>query len=143
VFDGADPVETDWGEWVINTRDGGFAASGIADYRPAYLIKTDSMGLVYNAVSERGPSPLTDDVLTAEPNPFQRVVNIRCGTALSGTPSLNVYDASGRMVRQLPSGLSATWDGKDADGRLVPAGTYFIEARTRTDRRLVKVLLTR
>ena len=57
VFDGLTEV-IDFGYWVVNTHDGGFAASGEADAGPAYLMKTDSMGLVYNAVSERGPSPI-------------------------------------------------------------------------------------
>jgi hypothetical protein len=36
-----------------------------------------------------------------------------------------------------------SWNGADAHGRLLAAGTYFIEARTATLRQRVKVLLTR
>jgi hypothetical protein len=143
LFDGLEPGVEDFGEWVICTRDGGFAVSGIADYLPAYLIKTDSMGTVYNAVSEGMPSLLQDDMLTAEPNPFRQVVSIRCGAAPAGMPSLSVYDAAGRMVRQLPAARSAVWDGRDRSGRRLPAGAYFIEARTGADRRVVQVLMAR
>jgi hypothetical protein len=142
-YDGVDPSVSDQGYWVVNTRDGGFAVSGIADYRPAYLIKTDSMGVVYTAVGERGPGQLRDDALTAEPNPFHRVVNIRCGAGLRELPQLSVYDAAGRMVRRLPSAWSTSWDGRDGSGQLLPAGTYFVEACARSERRLVRVLLMR
>jgi hypothetical protein len=143
LFDGLTGTE-DYGEWVVNTRDGGFAVSGIADYHPAYLIKTDSMGLVYSAVSEGAPALLIDDMLTAEPSPFRRVVNIRCGeTALHDPPQLSVYDAAGRMVRKLPSAWSTTWDGRGGNGQLLPAGTYFIEARVGAQRRVARVLLAR
>jgi len=151
-FDGLDPTVTDFGDWVITTRDHGFAAGGTAEAGAVYLIKTDSMGQVYNAMSERGPAPLQDAMLIAEPTPFRRVVNIRLGPGtgtvfLNGkpcqSPALSVYDAAGREVRKLPFRLSATWDGRDDGGHLLPAGAYFIEARTQYERRQVKVLLAR
>jgi hypothetical protein len=144
LFDAVYPELEDWGYWVINTHDGGFAACGTADQdRYAYLIKTDSLGLVYTAVSEHGPGQLRDDLLTAEPNPFRRIVNIRCGPGLAGTLSLNIFDAAGRVVRRLPSARDATWDGRDESGRLLPAGAYFIEARAGSERRVAQVLLAR
>ncbi len=91
---------------------------------------------------EPAPGPVA--ALDAWPNPFRRTVRIQCGSALGREPpQLSVYDAAGRMVRRLPSVLSTTWDGRSSSGRLLPAGTYFIEARTRSDRRLVKVLMAR
>jgi len=151
-YDGLDSAVHDNAYWVVNTRDGGYAISGIADERPAYLIKTDSMGVVYVGVSERENNLLTDDVLTAEPNPFRRLVNIRLGPGtgtvfLNGkpcqSPALTVYDASGRLVQRLPSVRNGTWDGRDRNGRLLPAGAYFIEARAGSKRRVVQVLVTR
>jgi hypothetical protein len=76
------------------------------------------------------------------PNPFRLRAQIRYG--LSGeVPRLSVYDRSGRMVRQLPASRIATWDGRDSHGRRLPAGAYFIEARTASERSLAKVILTR
>jgi flagellar hook assembly protein FlgD len=46
-------------------------------------------------------------------------------------------------VRQLPAARSAVWDGRDRSGRRLPAGAYFIEARTGADRRVVQVLMAR
>jgi len=91
---------------------------------------------------EAAPGPVGG--LDAWPSPFRRVVNVRCGGAFAQVrPQLSVYDASGRMVRRLPSVWSTTWDGRSSDGQLVPTGTYFIEARAQSERRLVKVLLAR
>jgi hypothetical protein len=76
------------------------------------------------------------------PNPFRSLAQIRYG-GVGELPRLCVYDVEGRMVRQLPSAHSAAWDGRDQRGRSLPAGTYFIEARTNTDRSSSKVLLMR
>ncbi|MGH7339779.1 MAG: hypothetical protein ACREKH_04745, partial [Candidatus Rokuibacteriota bacterium] len=46
----------------------------------------------------------------------------------SSPPSLLVFDARGRLVRTLPAvSESATWDLRDTDGRLVPAGVYWAQ----------------
>ena len=91
---------------------------------------------------EPAPGPVAG--LDVWPSPFRRVVRIQCGSALGHEPpQLSVYDAAGRMVRRLPSAWSTTWDGRSSSGQLLPAGTYFIEARTQTERRLVKVLMAR
>jgi flagellar hook assembly protein FlgD len=45
---------------------------------------------------------------------------------------LAVYDVQGRVVAQLMDGVqragrhSHRWDGRDHQGRLLPAGTYFL-----------------
>jgi hypothetical protein len=98
------------------------------------------------AVAIAGVQPAPGPVagLDVWPSPFRRTVRIQCGSTLGHEPpQLSVYDASGRMVRRLPSVWSTTWDGRNGSGQLLPAGAYFIEARTRADRRLVKVLLAR
>jgi hypothetical protein len=76
------------------------------------------------------------------PNPFRLVTQIRYGAG-GGLPQLNVYNVAGRIVRQLPAARIAAWDGRDQRGRRLPAGTYFVEARTQSERRLAKVLLAR
>jgi hypothetical protein len=76
------------------------------------------------------------------PNPFRLHTQIRYGAG-GGLPRLSVYDVTGRIVRQLPAARIAAWDGRDSRGRRLPAGTYFIEARTQSERRLAKVILTR
>jgi hypothetical protein len=132
LFDGLDPQLEDQGEWVINTHDGGFAVCGTADRdQYAYLIKTDSMGMVYNAVSERRPSPLPEDMLTAEPNPFRSAARLSYEIPVAARIALNVYDRSGRLVAVLVSGqvtpgrYNLTWHATDREGRPVAPGVYF------------------
>jgi len=80
------------------------------------------------------------DHLEVSPNPFRYTISIRCSildtsysTAGFQTPELKIYDASGRLARDL-SGLisdigylsSVKWDGLDNSGTQVPYGVYFI-----------------
>jgi flagellar hook assembly protein FlgD len=61
--------------------------------------------------------------------------------AHAGPVSLNVVDASGRVVRALirgeraPGRYNVTWDRSDNSGRLMPEGVYFLrfEAGARRD----------
>jgi hypothetical protein len=80
--------------------------------------------------------------LNVWPNPFRLNTQIRYGAG-GGLPRLSVYNAAGRIVRRLPASRVSAWDGRDGRGRRLPAGTYFIEARTQSERSLAKVLLTR
>jgi hypothetical protein len=94
--------------------------------------------------------------LQATPNPFRRTVTIVSRGGSSQT--LKIRDITGRCVRELwPMGLAllsaeensactqtqAVWDGHDQEGRRLPAGAYFIEARTGTERSVVQVLMAR
>jgi len=76
------------------------------------------------------------------PNPFLHRTQIRYGAG-GELPRLSIYGAEGRVVRRLPAARIAVWDGSDDHGRRLPAGTYFIEARTQSGRRIAKVLLAR
>jgi hypothetical protein len=76
------------------------------------------------------------------PNPFRSVTQIRYGGS-GELPRLSIYGAAGQLVRRLPAARIAAWDGRDDHGRRLPAGAYFIEARTQSERRLAKVLLVR
>ena len=82
--------------------------------------------------------------LSVSPNPFRRttVVSFRQGT---GQGLLQVRDVTGRCVRELklPESGTAVWDGRGQDGRRLPAGAYFVEARAGTGCRVVQVLLAR
>jgi hypothetical protein len=92
-------------------------------------------------IREVTPTGLTR--LEVIPNPFRRtaMVFLRHGS----TRSLQVRDATGRRVRELrPSESgSAVWDGRDQDGRRLPAGAYFVEARMGSECRVAGVLMVR
>ncbi|MEZ5064110.1 MAG: hypothetical protein R3B81_05210 [bacterium] len=77
------------------------------------------------------PAVTSVDVLpsgrvAATPNPF------RLATVLSRDPGSSaapwrIVDVRGRAIRLLPSDASSTrWDGRDENGRSVPAGVYFV-----------------
>ena len=82
--------------------------------------------------------------LASLPNPFRQSTEIRFELARPEHVELAVYDIAGRRVttllsRQLSSGLQTTaWDGTNAVGSPVSAGTYFLrlqaDGRSETSR---------
>jgi photosystem II stability/assembly factor-like uncharacterized protein len=70
------------------------------------------------------------------PNPFMARTTLSFTTTREGPVSLRVYDAAGRLVRELENGHRAAgdhraaWDGRDADGQRVAAGVYLARLAT-------------
>jgi flagellar basal-body rod modification protein FlgD len=67
-------------------------------------------------------------------------VAVTYSLSTSAQVELTVLSLTGKPIRRLPQaavsiqGLNnTTWDGRDASGRTVPAGTYLIELTARTD----------
>jgi FG-GAP repeat protein/flagellar hook capping protein FlgD len=64
-----------------------------------------------------------------------------------GSAEVSLYDASGRLVRTVAKGQftsgyqSAIWDGRDAQGRTVASGVYFLRATTAGDDRAIKFVV--
>ena len=87
------------------------------------------------ASAAEGPAAPTTRLI-AFPNPTGEQTTIRLEFASDGLVSAAIYDASGRHVRSLPpgglgAGVSAIdWDGRDDEGRTVPAGIYLARATT-------------
>ena len=77
----------------------------------------------------RGPSVRS---ISASPNPFVERTSLRFVLTEPGAPRVSVFDVSGRLVRSFaPTGgagipVEVVWDGRDARGRNVPAGLYFV-----------------
>lgn len=67
------------------------------------------------------------------PNPTSRESRIEYSVPSSGRASLRLFDTMGREVRTLVDGTvqagrhEAIWDGRDTNGRAMPAGAYFYE----------------
>lgn len=65
------------------------------------------------------------------PNPFNPTTTIPYRIASSTRVGLSIYDAAGRLVRQLvnetqpPGDYAVTWNGRDDAGRFLPSGVYF------------------
>ncbi len=68
---------------------------------------------------------------TVRPNPARESLWIEWNSPVATETELVVYDASGRVLRQLVSGAvgagfnQAQWDGRDAAGQAMPSGVYY------------------
>jgi hypothetical protein len=80
------------------------------------------------------------------PNPARDRVTMHLDLQEAGQVSIQIVDASGRLVRNLLEGRmdagvqAIEWNGRDNAGRTVPAGVYFANIETRrgsSARRLV------
>jgi len=76
-------------------------------------------------------APIAAAETTIRPNPFNPSATIDYSIPRNGAASLQIYDAAGRLVRNLvdgkvePGKQSVTWDGRDNTGQVLPSGTYF------------------
>jgi len=83
------------------------------------------------------------------PNPFRCVTNFSFSLPRSQTVVCGVYDVRGHLVREIQDGFqtegrhSLTWDGRDAFGGTVGAGTYFLRLETGGQRHTQKLTLVR
>ena len=81
------------------------------------------------------PDALTVD-LSASPNPFNPLTTLRFRLPAAGATQVGVFDLHGRLIKSLvrddlPAGDHAvTWNGRDALGRPVASGVYFVRLLT-------------
>jgi hypothetical protein len=93
------------------------------------------------------PGPF-DLQLLASPVPSSDGVCLELSWTGHDMPAVEVYDASGRMVRTLIVGGSQgnaplVWDGRNADGCAAPAGIYFARATLGNREVVQRVVLLR
>jgi hypothetical protein len=87
--------------------------------------------------------------LSVAPNPTPAATEILLAAPEAAEVSLALFDATGRCVRELaPRGASngalcLAWDGRDAAGRRLPSGVYYLRARQGATEAIRAVLLTR
>ncbi len=86
--------------------------------------------------------------LSFHPNPTRAGGTVSWAAArLSGSASIAVYDAGGRLVRTLGREFAEqgrlAWDGRDARGRELPAGVYLLRRSDTAGDQTVKVQLIR
>jgi hypothetical protein len=90
--------------------------------------------------------------LHAYPNPFSKITNIRYTIQDPGyttqNPLLNIYDATGRLVKSfnLGSGIenqvsAISWYGDDNAGRKLPGGVYFVTLQNADQKLVEKIIL--
>jgi hypothetical protein len=82
------------------------------------------------------------------PNPLRSRTAVEYAMPVAGRVSVQVYDAAGRVVRNLvgqnsPAGrYSVTWDGRAANGKRVAEGVYFCKLATPAGTRQQKLVVT-
>jgi len=89
-------------------------------------------------IQEKLLSVLSGDLrcFPLSPNPFKSQIQIKYSLVKHGCIKINVYDISGRLVRNLlnqnlQEGVrTAVWDGEAEAGRQVPSGVYFVRLET-------------
>ncbi len=85
-------------------------------------------------------------LISLKPNPFNGSTKISFLVSDSKNVSLKIYDTSGRLCRtimnkRLDAGsYTCTWNGKNANGKILSSGVYFSVLRI-GDRKLVKKLV--
>ncbi len=78
--------------------------------------------------------------LRVAPNPATGPLRILRPAGADPHDDVLVLDAAGRLVRSLRGGDAVLWDGRDAAGRPVAAGTYFVRSGARGGTARVVVL---
>jgi len=92
------------------------------------------------------PAPAAGLRLAAGPNPFAERLEIRFDLPGSVPAALEVLDLQGRRVARLDPGTlirgsqRLEWDGRDASGRRLPDGIYFVRLSSQATARTVKVV---
>jgi hypothetical protein len=92
-------------------------------------------------------TPAQTRLAVIHPNPFMRRTSISYQLAARGPVSMKVYDAAGRLVSPLVEGImdpgyySVSWDGRDDNGRKVPAGVYFVRLNAGNYQQVQKTIL--
>lgn len=94
-------------------------------------------------------TPTNVRVLPAWPNPFNPVTTIGFELDITGPASLRIYDASGRLVKTLASGIfqvglhEKVWNGTGDAGQSVSSGVYFCRFESGQFRQTQKIVLLR
>ncbi len=100
----------------------------------------------YSADREGGPRFSLE---ARTPNPFRGPVALAYALPHGGEISLGIHDLSGRLVRELAAGRkdagswTASWDGRDGQGREMASGVYLCTLSAGADRRTLKLTLLR
>ncbi len=111
-------VNDENGKWVIQTSDGGFAATGYSGY-DAYLVKTDSNGIVMTGINEITENKIR---LKIYPNPFFSYANIEIEKEGNTPYLLTINDAIGKEVGRINVENSSFVLQRNG----LPSGMYFL-----------------
>jgi len=107
-----------------------------------------NLRIVVDSSLGTGGGPLPLGRLRAWPNPARANTQVSFTLPQAASVELDVTDVTGRHVRtlahgSLPAGSHfAEWDGREAGGRVAPAGVYLVTLRRGTQIRTTRVVRT-
>lgn len=89
-----------------------------------YFVKTDSLGDITGIQDQQDQNPTTKNLKsTVFPNPFASMTNIKLqGASENNEYNLNIFDASGRLVKSIKLTTSTYQLGAD-----LVQGVYFLK----------------
>ena len=102
-----------------------------------------------SATDVASPVPRDGLALRAFPNPFNPSVRIAFATPSRGGVDARIYDAAGRFVVALETGVlpagehTLAWNGRDHAGREAASGVYFLRVRAASADETLKLVLLR
>ena len=91
--------------------------------------------------------PETSELMQNYPNPFNPLTKIKYSIETTTTVKMNIYDVSGRLVRNLietkqsPGNYQVEWYGTDNAGLRVASGQYFYQLEVGGEVKTKKMLL--
>ncbi|MFN8588629.1 MAG: FG-GAP-like repeat-containing protein [Candidatus Eisenbacteria bacterium] len=134
-----------------NDFDGDGDQDLLVSSRGAYYLQYHRNGLFATSGVDGRPSTPAGllAVRAPAPNPARGATTVEFTLSSAARVSAEVLDVSGRLVRRLsparsfePGTHALRWDVRDTDGRLVPAGVYFVRVSTPGYDAARKVLVT-
>ncbi len=140
--------DNDAGYCIRQTRDSGFAVTGIRDNHnlgDIYIIKTDKSGYANPPVNISGYEEFVDDSnfsVKLYPNPFNSYSTIEFELYYSSSASIQIYDNLGKEVRSIyRSELIIGTNRIRFDTEDLPSGIYFCKVATEESVSISKMLL--
>jgi hypothetical protein len=114
-----------------------FGSDGNTGREGWYVDDVEIIGTSSSSAAPEGePRPVQLTLSPCTPNPFRAAAQLQFGLPRSGAVELQVFDATGRLVRtllksEMPAGRhTVAWTGDDDAGRRVANGLYYYRLRT-------------
>jgi len=148
--------------WTVPYRSGEEPGSFLAIDKPqnyqaalVYILEARLPGGQWSVIGQLELDPVNTTMargLTVEgiyPNPFNPQVTIQFSLSNTSPVEVAIYDLQGRRLRilaegELPAGVHhLVWDGRDADQRSQPTGTYLLRIVSEGKQHTAKLLLVK
>ncbi len=112
---------------IFENQAGPFATNNVVG--TFTFVRTEIVGVAEGLARE------VDYLVSLGPNPLRQTTRFQIRVPSDRSGDLAVYGVGGRLVRKLFAGRSSgeasvvSWNGRDENGTLVPAGVYFVALR--------------